>query len=158
LRSNSSGSRLRASGGTHLLRSRLGVAIGGYEYGGGPPKRALAIPCTTIAALAKEAAIRPQVPVVIQADEYDACGNDVVHGLNPKGDGFLAVKAGPGLHYKRIDKLFNGEEVPPLRLQGRLVRNRLHQGWSTLQRLGAMAEDIAVHRSMPLWMGSQTMD
>lgn len=55
--------------------------------------------------------VRPQVPVVIQAGETDACGNGLVRGLDPEEDGFLAVKSGPGLRYKRIDKLFNGEDV-----------------------------------------------
>jgi hypothetical protein len=55
---------------------------------------------------------RPAVPVVITADPgYDVCGNGVVQALNPHGDGFLAVKGGPGLDYPRIDKLYNGEEV-----------------------------------------------
>ena len=74
----------------------------------------MAIACITTTAIAQEAGIRPQVAVTITRDEYDndpACGEGVVRGLDPKGDGFLAVKAGPGLHYKRIDKLFNGEEV-----------------------------------------------
>jgi hypothetical protein len=39
------------------------------------------------------------------------CGNGVVVGLDPKGDGFLAVKAGPGLNYQRIDKLHNGDQI-----------------------------------------------
>lgn len=52
------------------------------------------------------------MPVIIQAEtDGDACGNGVVTGLNPRGDGFLAVKAGPGLDFKRIDKVFNGTQV-----------------------------------------------
>jgi hypothetical protein len=42
-------------------------------------------------------------------------GAGVVLGLDPRGDGFLAVKAGPALRYKRIDKLYNGEEAYLLR-------------------------------------------
>lgn len=61
---------------------------------------------------AQEAKVRPIVPVPITADELDACGaNGVVSGLDPRGDGFLAVKAGPGLRFMRIDKLYNGEQV-----------------------------------------------
>ncbi len=43
----------------------------------------------------------------------DACGSiGVVRGLDPHGgDGFLAVKSGPGLTYPRIGKLYNGEQV-----------------------------------------------
>jgi hypothetical protein len=52
------------------------------------------------------------LPVMITADtDSDACGNGRVGGLNPRGDGFLAVKAGPGLNFTRLDKLGNGTEV-----------------------------------------------
>jgi hypothetical protein len=66
------------------------------------------------AAIGEEARIRPQEPVIIKPPEDgagDPCGTGIVRGLDPKGDGFLAVKAGPALHYKRIDKLYNGGEV-----------------------------------------------
>lgn len=63
------------------------------------------------ATAADEPGRRPEVPVVIHADDLDPCSNGVVVGLNPAGDGFLAVKSGPGLNYARIDKLYNGEEV-----------------------------------------------
>lgn len=54
----------------------------------------------------------PQVPVVITADfDTDSCGSGTVLGLDPHGDGFLAVKSGPGIDYDRIDKLYNGENV-----------------------------------------------
>jgi hypothetical protein len=44
--------------------------------------------------------------------DYDACGSSgTVEGLNPHGDGFLAVKAGPGVNFERIDKLYNGMQV-----------------------------------------------
>jgi hypothetical protein len=69
--------------------------------------------CVATAAVGQEAGIRPQVPIVIKhsAEGYDPCKYGVVHNLDPKGDGFLAVKAGPGLHYERIDKLNNGKQV-----------------------------------------------
>jgi hypothetical protein len=65
------------------------------------------------AAGGQEAGIRPQVPVIIghSPEGYDPCAYGVVYNLDPKGDGFLAVKAGPGLHYARIDKLYNGKQV-----------------------------------------------
>jgi hypothetical protein len=48
------------------------------------------------------------VPVVIESDDDTApCAGGVVVDLDPHGDGFLAVKAGPGLNYARIDKLYN---------------------------------------------------
>jgi hypothetical protein len=54
-----------------------------------------------------------RVPVVIEATPGSgaACGKGVVFDLDPHGDGFLAVKSGPGLQFLRIDKLYNGEEV-----------------------------------------------
>ena len=68
--------------------------------------------CVASSARGQEARIRPQISVIIQgSDDTDPCGNGIVHGLDPRGDGFLAVKAGPGLRYPRIDKLYNGEQV-----------------------------------------------
>jgi hypothetical protein len=70
------------------------------------------IVCVATAAGGQEAGIRPQVPVVIEHGiEGGPCAYGVVHNLDPRGDGFLAVKAGPGLHYERIDKLYNGKSV-----------------------------------------------
>jgi hypothetical protein len=58
------------------------------------------------------AAQNPSVPVIPGNGDGDACpGNGIVSGLNPQGDGFLAVKSGPGIGFQRIDKLYNGEEV-----------------------------------------------
>src|SRR5262245_30380351 len=63
-------------------------------------------------AFGQESGVRPVAPVIIHSiDGTGPCGSGVVEGLDPAGDGFLAVKAGPGLRYRRIDKLFNGEEV-----------------------------------------------
>jgi hypothetical protein len=71
------------------------------------------IVCTATGAAGQEAGIRPQVPVIIEhsSEGYDPCAYGVVHNLDPKGDGFLAVKAGPGLHYACMDKLYNGKQV-----------------------------------------------
>jgi hypothetical protein len=62
-------------------------------------------------ALGSEVDGRPRVPVLIQASPgYDACpGTARVN--RPKGDGFLAVRGGPGPRYSRIDKLRNGDQV-----------------------------------------------
>ena len=63
-------------------------------------------------ALGQQVHVRPRVPVIVQASGVtDACAYGVVFGLAAGGDGFLAVKAGPGLRYGRIDKLYNGEPV-----------------------------------------------
>ncbi|WP_051547818.1 hypothetical protein [Lysobacter capsici] len=53
------------------------------------------------------------VPVRVGGDEVlDACGSLAqVTGLKADGDGFLAVRAGPGAAYAMLDKLGNGREV-----------------------------------------------
>ncbi len=54
------------------------------------------------------------VPIVIGGSEkFDAClGAGHVVGLDPKGDGFLSVRSGPGgKPYAELDRLFNGNEV-----------------------------------------------
>jgi hypothetical protein len=53
------------------------------------------------------AAAKPDVPVIVGAEEeLDACGSWAeVSGLNPKGDGFLAVRGGPGSDYPMRDRL-----------------------------------------------------
>ena len=68
--------------------------------------------CVATATGGQEASIRPRVPVIIEhsPEGYAPCAYGIVHNLDPKGDGFLAVKAGPGLHYERIDKLYNGKK------------------------------------------------
>jgi hypothetical protein len=44
--------------------------------------------------------------------ELDACGGlGEVQGLNPRSNGFLAVRKGPGSHYPMIDRLYNGDQV-----------------------------------------------
>jgi uncharacterized protein YgiM (DUF1202 family) len=61
-----------------------------------------------LAALTAHAEPRhPSVPVLIEQYPYSG----VVTGLDPRGDGFLAVKSGPGLNYDRIDKLYNKSRV-----------------------------------------------
>lgn len=67
---------------------------------------ALALACMPLAASAQQG----QVPVIAgQHSGYDACGSQgVVRGLNPQGDGFLAVRAGPGPGYAMLDKVYNG--------------------------------------------------
>ena len=66
-----------------------------------------------IQAQAQEPGERPRVPIVIGGNyDWDACGGTgVVEGLDPAGDGFLAVRSGPGTKYAEIDRLYNGEEL-----------------------------------------------
>ncbi|MFD2739419.1 SH3 domain-containing protein [Sulfitobacter aestuarii] len=45
-------------------------------------------------------------------DAEAACfGAATVMGLNPQGDGFLAVRTGPGSQYAMIGKVHNGDRV-----------------------------------------------
>lgn len=52
------------------------------------------------------------MPVVVgQESELDACTSWAkVKGLNPKGDGFLAVRGGPAARYALRDRLREGDE------------------------------------------------
>ena len=52
------------------------------------------------------------VPVMITADDHDACANGEIIGLDPKGDGFLSVRSGPGGQpFREIDRLYNGNQI-----------------------------------------------
>lgn len=57
------------------------------------------------------AAAKRDVPVIVGVEEeLDACGSWAeVSGLNPKGDGFLAVRGGPGSDYRMRDRLREGD-------------------------------------------------
>ncbi len=65
-----------------------------------------ALAATTIAG-AQDAAPKP-VPMIVGGEpDYDACGAvGEVRGLNPQGDGFLAVRSGPGTDYPQISALY----------------------------------------------------
>jgi hypothetical protein len=62
------------------------------------------------AAFAALAAQR-DVPVIVgEQEDLDACGSWAeVSGLNPKGDGFLAVRGGPGTDHALRDRLREGD-------------------------------------------------
>ena len=68
---------------------------------------ALALGCLP----ATTAAQSGRVPVIAgQICGYDACGSvGVVRGLDPRGDGFLAVRAGPGSAYAMLDKVYSDQ-------------------------------------------------
>lgn len=52
------------------------------------------------------------VPVMVgSSDGTDSCDFGNVHSLNPRGDGFLAVRSGPGEKYPMIDRLYNNNRV-----------------------------------------------
>lgn len=63
---------------------------------------------------------RPAVPVVVGGDaDLDACATlSEIRGLNPRGDGFLSVRSGPGTRHAEIDRLFNGNQVYSCAEQG----------------------------------------
>jgi hypothetical protein len=68
---------------------------------------ALALACLPAAGAAQGSS----VPVIAgQIRGYDACGSvGVVRGLDPRGDGFLAVRAGPGSDYAMLDKVYSDQ-------------------------------------------------
>jgi hypothetical protein len=53
---------------------------------------------------------RIDVPIYVGGEvDFDACGSSgTVEGLNPRGDGFLSVRSGPGGHFR---ELYNGQPV-----------------------------------------------
>lgn len=92
----------------------------------------------------EEPVVHPEQPVSINGspDAEHACQDGYVFGLNPKGDGFLAVKSRPDYDSTRIDKLYNGERIYVCAKQGEwygLVYSRRGQecgvsrAWSVTQ-------------------------
>lgn len=67
---------------------------------------ALACGCLPLAAYAQQ----PKVPVMAGGEaDFDACGSQgVVRGLKASGDGFLAVRSGPGSKHAMLDKVYKG--------------------------------------------------
>lgn len=55
---------------------------------------------------------------IIEDDQAAGCLFARVGGLDPKGDGFLAVRSGPGANHRKIDELHNGDEVRPCERKG----------------------------------------
>ena len=62
---------------------------------------------------------KDEVAVTIPAGDGQManCAIWEVAGLAPRGDGFLAVRAGPGTNYRELNRLYNGQKV--LRCDGR---------------------------------------
>ena len=66
--------------------------------------------------------VRLDVPVMIGAEpDEDACGGvGAIRGINRYGDGFIAVRSGPGIGYRIIDKIYqNGTRVAMCDSHGR---------------------------------------
>ena len=52
------------------------------------------------------------VPVMMWSDgDLDTCSLGAVTGLDPNGDNFLAVRAGPGTGHRMLDKIHTDDEV-----------------------------------------------
>lgn len=79
---------------------------------------ALVLPAVSINAAPPRA-----VPVDVGGSaEWDACGSlGEVRGLKADGDGFLAVRAGPGADYAMLDRLDNGRQVYVCATRGRWI-------------------------------------
>jgi uncharacterized protein YraI len=48
---------------------------------------------------------------ILEDAQAAGCAGSYVAGLDPNGDGFLAVRTGPGTGYRKIDELYNGDLV-----------------------------------------------
>ncbi len=48
---------------------------------------------------------------ILEDAQAAGCAGSIVAGLDPNGDGFLAVRTGPGTGYRKIDELHNGDMV-----------------------------------------------
>ena len=67
-----------------------------------------------IAAIPTVALAQPvSVPIMLGGnDKFDACPSaGMVSGLDPRGDGFLSVRGGPGRGYAEIDRAYNGNTL-----------------------------------------------
>ncbi|MBJ3763319.1 SH3 domain-containing protein [Maribius pontilimi] len=74
------------------------------------------------------------VPITEMAGDGRAatCAGSIVAGLDPAGDGFLAVRSGPGTNYRKIDELRNGDVVNVFEGVGPWVGvtyGRVSDGW-----------------------------
>ncbi|WP_292074693.1 integron [Mesorhizobium sp.] len=119
----------------------------------------------TTSSHSQEPGKKPQVPIVIEGSTgFDACGaNGAVEGLDPAGDGFLAVRSGPGSKYAELDRLYNGEQVYLCAEKGKwlgVVYTKQRQDcnvmwpWVSTQPYTGPCKSGWVHRSwVRLWAG-----
>ncbi|MEM9632659.1 MAG: peptidoglycan-binding protein [Pseudomonadota bacterium] len=61
----------------------------------------------------EKAATKLDVPILEHGGDGQManCGSSVVAGLKASGDGYLAVRSGPGTGYRKLDELHNGDVV-----------------------------------------------
>ena len=70
------------------------------------------ITCSLLASVGMVGAQDLDVPIMeIADDDFETCAFGKVAGLKADGDGFLAVRTGPGTDYSKIDELKNDDEV-----------------------------------------------
>jgi hypothetical protein len=66
----------------------------------------------TIPAIGAAGAQQLDVPVMeLASDDLDTCALGKVTGLKAGGDGFLAVRSGPGSSYRKLDEIHNEDRV-----------------------------------------------
>ena len=100
---------------------------------------------------------RVDVPVMAGGEpDMDACpsGGTVV-GLNPRGDGFLSVRSGPGgSQFREIDRVYNGMRLAICDQVGPWYAVVLFDRQShRLQCFHAVAAATILHRTLSLWVG-----
>ncbi|KKM25777.1 hypothetical protein LCGC14_1591520 [marine sediment metagenome] len=70
---------------------------------------------------------------IVEDARAAGCLGATVRGLNPRGDGFLAVRTGPGTRFRKIDELRNGDTVRPCARHGNwwgvYYGNPRRKGW-----------------------------
>ncbi len=59
--------------------------------------------------------------VITEDGQAAGCAASIVSGLDPNGDGFLAVRTGPGSNYFQVDQLRNGDTVRTCAQQGEWI-------------------------------------
>ncbi len=64
-----------------------------------------------------------EVPIHEMAGDGQAatCGVSEIAGLKADGDGFLAVRSGPGGNYRKLAELHNGDRVTEIERRGKWV-------------------------------------
>lgn len=95
---------------TYLCFARWGLVLG------------FCLALTGILAVQASLAQQLDVPVTESPqDDLDTCALGQVFGLKTDGDGFLAVRTGPGSKYRKIDELHNGDQVWMFDTRGKWV-------------------------------------
>jgi hypothetical protein len=84
----------------------------------GPEGNATAAPPASKSVTASSAL---DVPVMEEGGDGQManCASSTVAGLKANGDGFLAVRSGPGAKYRKLDELHNGDEVVVFQNRGK---------------------------------------